>query len=107
MSNTYIWKVFNLERTLEDHRVFKVHYTVTAVSTQTDSEGNPYSIRAGGEADLTGEVSVPFADLTEDVVIGWVKASIGGEEKVTEIQTELDNALSEKIQPSISTGIPW
>ena len=107
MSNTYTWKIFNLERTVEDHRVFRVHYTVTATSDQTNENGDPYKVRAGGEVDLEGDVSIPFADLTEPVVLGWVQETLGGDEKVSEIQAELDTVLSEVITPTKSSGLPW
>jgi hypothetical protein len=29
---------------------------------------------------------IPFADLTEELVVGWVKEALGGQEKVDEIE---------------------
>ncbi len=107
MSTTFTWKIANLERTLEDHRVYTVHYTITATSDQNDAEGNPITAGAYGSIGLEGDVSVAFADLTENLVVGWVKDALGGDEKVTEIQTALDNHISEKITPSTSAGVPW
>jgi hypothetical protein len=46
------------------------------------------------------------ADLTEEIVIGWVKDKFG-EEKVTEIETALQAQIDEKKQPSSATGLPW
>jgi hypothetical protein len=40
-------------------------------------------------------VTVPFADLTEEVVVGWVKEQFGAE-KVTEIEAALQVQLDEQ-----------
>ena len=53
------------------------------------------------------ETLVPYADLTEEQVIGWVKEKLGGDEKVTEIQAALQAQLDEQRTPSRATGKPW
>ena len=108
--NTYTWKVANLERNVEDGKVFTVHYTVNAVSDQVDpnsESGGFYSAGAYGSVGLDGEVSVAFADLTEEVVVGWVKEKLGGDEKVAEIQASLDAVIAEKVAPTKAAGVPW
>ena len=108
--NTYTWKVANLERNVEDGKVFTVHYTVNAVSDQVDpnsESGGFYSAGAYGSVGLDGEVSVAFESLTEEVVVGWVKEKLGGDEEVAEIQAALDAQIAEKIAPSKAVGVPW
>lgn len=108
--NTYTWKVANLERNVEDGKVFTVHYTVNAVSDQVDpnsESGGFYSAGAYGSVGLDGEVSVAFESLTEEVVVGWVKEALGGDEKVAEIQGALDAAIAEKVAPTKAAGVPW
>ena len=107
---TFTWKVANLERNLADGKVYTVHYTVNALSDQPDlnsEEGGFYSAGAYGSVGLDGEVTVDFTNLTEEVVVGWVKEALGGEEKVAEIEAALQAQIDEKVAPSKAAGVPW
>ena len=101
MTTTYTWAVAQLERETEDGYVFTVHYTVAA-------NDGVYSSSAYGSLGLERpeDDMVPFADLTEEIVIGWVKDKFG-EEKVTEIETALQAQLDEQHAPSKAQGLPW
>jgi hypothetical protein len=101
MTTITTWAVAQLERETEDGYVFTVHYTVAA------NDGT-YSSSAYGSLGLErpeGEM-VPFADLTEATVIGWVKDKFG-EEKVAEIEAALQAQLDEQHAPSKAQGLPW
>ena len=101
MSTTFTWAIANLERETSDGYVFTAHYTISA------NDGT-YSAGAYGSVGLERPESlIPFDDLTEEVVIDWVKEAIGGEEKVTEIETALQAQLDEKHAPSKAAGVPW
>lgn len=101
MSTNITWSVANLDRETADGYVFTVHYTI-------DAKDDTYSVGAYGSVGLQRpEDLIPFADLTEEVVIGWVKEAIGGDEKVTEIETALQEQLDEKHAPSKASGVPW
>jgi len=107
---TFTWKVANLERNLADGRVGTVHYTVNALSDTVDpnsESGGFYSAGAYGSVGLDGEVTVDFANLTEEVVVGWVKEALGGAEKVAEIEAALQNQIDLKITPVSAAGVPW
>ena len=101
MTTTYTWAVAQLERETEDGYVFTVHYTVAA-------NDGVYSSSAYGSLGLERpeDDMIPFADLTEEIVIGWVKDKFG-EEKVTEIETALQAQLDEQHAPSKAQGVPW
>jgi len=99
--STFTWKVNTLDRTLSDGRVNTVHYTVDA-----RSDDEVYSSGAYGSIGLDGDVVTPYADLTEEVVVGWVKAALG-EDKVTEVQAALDAQLTEQATPTVGSGTPW
>ena len=108
--NTYTWKVANLERNVADGKVYAVHYTVNALSDQVDpnsESGGFFSAGAYGSVGLDGDLSVAFEDLTEEVVVGWVKEKLGGDEKVAEIQAALDAQIAEKAAPTKASGVPW
>ena len=96
---TYSWKISNLERTTADGKVNTVHYTVTA-------EDGTYASGAYGSLSFDGEVTIPFADLTEEVVVGWVKEQLGAE-KVAEIEAALQAQLDEQTAPTKASGVPW
>ena len=107
---TFTWKVANLERNVADGKVNTVHYTVNALSDQVDpnsESGGFYSAGAYGSIGLDGEVSVEFADLTEALVVEWVKEALGGEEKVAEIEAALQAQIDERLAPTKAAGLPW
>ena len=101
MSTTNTWKIAQLERETADGYVFTAHYTV-------DANDGTYSAGAYGSVGLEKpETLVPFADLTEEQVVGWVKAAIGGDDKVAEIEAALQAQLDEQAAPTKATGTPW
>jgi len=104
MSNpvtTFTWAIANLERETEDGFVFTAHYTVSA------ADGTYSSSAYGSIGFERPESLIPFADLTEEQVIGWVKEALGGDEKVTEVQTALQSQIDEQRAPTKSAGVPW
>jgi hypothetical protein len=101
MSTAFTWAIANLERETSDGYVFTAHYTVFA------NDGT-YSSGAYGSVGFERPDSlIPFDDLTEEVVVGWVKEAIGGDEKVTEIEAALQAQLDEKHAPTKANGVPW
>ena len=102
MATTTIWNIAQLERHTADAIVFTAHYTV-------DANDGTYSAGAYGSIGLEapeGNV-IPYADLTPEVVIGWVQEKLGGEEKVAEIENALQKQLDEQRAPSVANGVPW
>jgi hypothetical protein len=97
----FAWAVAQLERHTADGIVFTVHYTVAA------NDGT-YSSSAYGSLGLEAPEGdpIPFADLTEEIVIGWVKDKFGAE-KVTEIEAALQAQLDEQHAPTKASGLPW
>ena len=66
MTTTFTWAIANLERETADGFVYTAHYTVNA-------EDGTYSAGAYGSIGLERpDTLIPFDDLTEEVVIGWV-----------------------------------
>ena len=97
---TFTWNIANLERETVDGYVYTAHYTVNAAD-------GTYSAGAYGSIGLErGDALVPFADLTEATVVGWVKEKLTAE-KVTEIEAALQAQLDEQRQPTKAGGLPW
>jgi len=98
----FTWNVAQMERHTADGIVFTVHYTV-------DANDGTYSAGAYGSVGLEqpeGNV-IPYADLTPEIVIGWVKEKLGGDEKVAEIQTALQGQIDQQRTPTTAQGVPW
>jgi hypothetical protein len=75
MAITNTWSVTNMQHTDADGGVFLVYWSMVAAS-----DGSPsYSASEGGklrcEYDASSPTYIPYADLTEADVLGWVYAS--------------------------------
>ena len=99
MTITKTWEVNTLQYELSDGYVNKVIYRVKG----TDGT---YQTRATGEVDLEKpETLIPYKDLTEETVIGWVKAKLGSE--VATIEKLIDENITLQKTPVHGTGKPW
>ena len=101
MAITYTWAVANMDRTLSNGFVGTVHYTISA------SDGT-YASSAYGSLGLEapGDDAIPYAQLTPEIVIDWVKDKFG-EEKVEEIEDALAAQIEQQRTPTTGTGLPW
>ena len=97
----FTWAIANLERETADGFVFTAHYTVAA------NDGTYSSSAYGSIGFERPENLIPYADLTEETVIGWVKEALGGDEKVAEIEAALQAQIDEQRAPSKAAGVPW
>jgi len=100
---TKTWQVNTMQRSLADGYVNKVIFRV-------NGEDGTYKFRATGEVDLPKpDTLVPYADLTEEVVLGWVKAKLDADnaDTVTAIETAVENGVNEQKTPTSGVGTPW
>jgi len=97
----FTWAIANLERETADGYVFCAHYTVSA------NDGTYASSAYGSIGFQRPENLIPYNQLDESTVIGWVKEALGGEEKVESIQTALQAQIDEQRAPSKAAGVPW
>mgnify|MGYP003343528369 CR=1 FL=1 len=74
------------------------HVRYYAEKNGVDTEGYCYLVEP--------KLTISFSDVTEDMVIGWVKDQFGTE-KVTEIEAALQLRIDEQHQPTKATGLPW
>jgi len=99
MSDTvFTWHIAQLERETADGYVFTAHYTI-------DANDGTYNAGAYGSIgfERPEEGMIPFADLTEEIVIGWVKERLD----VEQIEAALQSQLDEQRHPSKASGLPW
>jgi hypothetical protein len=96
---TTVWNIAQLERHTADGIVMTAHYTV-------DANDGTYSAGAYGSLSLEQpdpDEIIPYASLTPEIVIGWVKDKLN----VEEIEAALQAQLDEKHAPSVAAGLPW
>jgi len=102
ITTNYSWKIAQLERETSDGYVYTAHYTV-------DANDGTYSAGAYGSIGFQRpeeEDLIPFADLTEKIVIGWVQDALG-DENVAEVEAALQGQLDEQRNPTKAAGVPW
>ena len=105
-TTTFTWAISTLEGDASDGFADMAHYTVTAVSSETDPNGIFYNEGAYGSLSLERpETLVPFNDLPMADVVAAVKATLGAE-KVTEIEQALEARIAEKIAPTRFNAVP-
>lgn len=101
MTTTFTWAIAQLERETSDGFVYTAHYTVNA------TDGEAYSAGAYGSIGFERpEELIPFDDLTQEIVIEWVKEKLG-EEQVEKVETALQSQIDEKRAPTKASGTPW
>jgi len=94
----YNWNVVQMDRLTSDGFVVTVHYTVNAVD-------GDYTASTYGTVGYTQEEGniIPFESLTPEIVVGWVKDSLG--------QDTVEEALAAQIEaqknPVQLSGLPW
>ena len=101
MATNFVWGINTLERETDDGFVFVAHYGISA------NDGTYSSSAYGSIGFERPENLVPYADLTQDLVVAWVQEALGGEEKVNEIEAALQAQIDEQRSPSKAAGVPW
>ena len=81
---------------------------VEAEAAVLDAEGNVVTPAVEAVEAVEGVLAalVPFADLTEDIVVGWIKDKLGAD-KVANIEAQLQAQLDEQTAPTKASGVPW
>jgi hypothetical protein len=96
---TFNWQVVQMDRLTSDNFVVTCHYTVSA----TDGDYTASTYGTTSYTQVEGETYIPYADLTEDICVGWVQTSIGKDTTEASLQSQID-LLKNPVQES---GVPW
>jgi hypothetical protein len=109
MANTYTWDCKTVdvypEYDSNSDVVYNVHWKLNAESDQQDAEGNNYRASIYSTQQLSVDdigSFIPFEDLTNDTVTGWVTTAMGDEE-VANLKTGLDEQIALLITPTSVT----
>jgi hypothetical protein len=99
---TTTWTISNLDRDTADGFVTVAHWNASQVDGDLSASiCNTCRFRKEDSVSL-----IPYSDLTEEVVIGWVKAALGND-VVSSIDARLAAKIAEQQAPSKATGTPW
>jgi hypothetical protein len=101
---TKTWTIHQLERKSDDGFVLNVHwrYAMTDIDKEKTYYADTYGVASFTE-NTESESYIPCEDLTEEIVIEWVKASLDMET----IEKNLSEKIDQQKNPPVLTGIPW
>ena len=107
MAISYEWDCKTHERykshNSKSNVVYNVHWRLTATDdSNNDSEGNPQTATVCGSQSLdTSDLSSfkNWSTLTNSDLQGWVETALGSD-KVTEMKSNLDAVIAEKVTPT-------
>ena len=101
------WTISTLEHNTADGGVIVAHWRVNDSETVGD---DTYYARSYGTASFTYDASspdfTPYADLTEEQVLGWCWSEEGGVDKDA-VEASLTASIEEQKAPTTETGLPW
>ena len=99
------WTISTLEHNTVDGGVIVAHWRVTDSETVGEET---YSASAYSTAsfayDATSPDFIPYADLTEEVVLGWC---FDGDVDKDAIEASLTANIEEQKNPTTQDGVPW
>jgi len=104
---TKTWKILNLKRLQQDDTVIEVLFSLTIDNGKVShqSRGNVKLERNEDSPEF-----IPFEDLTESTVIGWVKEKLGTE-GIASLEERILRVLpiieQKQNKPKVEGGLPW
>ena len=98
------WTIANLERNVADGGVTVAHWRVTESETVGE---DTYTASAYGTCGFAPDASaddfVAYADLTEEVVMGWVWEEVNQEDTEAALTANIEGQKN----PVSADGMPW
>ena len=98
------WKIEKMKRQLNDGLVIKVNYRVVAKDKELIADKRDTVTLSG---DPTSPDFTPFEDLTEEIVIGWVKSEVDVAAIEAWVQSSLDAKIAARNVRQTASGLPW
>tara|TARA_R110000824_G_scaffold6511_4_gene30125 strand:- start:3437 stop:3748 length:312 start_codon:yes stop_codon:yes gene_type:complete len=100
------WTILNMEHKTSDGFVIEV----TSAYEKQDGPGYASELFLNEFEEVVGPDFIPYEDLTEDLVIGWVKDALGSE-AVAKTELDVNTLAATKKQdienPAVEGGLPW
>ena len=95
----FTWNVVQMDRLTSDGFVITAHYIVSA----TDGEFTASTYGTVGFAEQPDGQYIPYANLTEVEVVGWVQDSLGKDT----VEAGLAAQIEAQKNPVQESGVPW
>ena len=99
------WTIANMERDLVQGDNTDIVTILHWRASDEDDNGNTGSAYGTVSVTLVGE-PVPYADITEEMAIGWAKDALG-EEQVTTIEAGIASKIDAMANPTTASGVSW
>ena len=99
------WTIGTMERDLVQGDNTDIVTVLHWRASDEDSDGNTGSAYGTVGVTLIGEPT-PYADITEEMAIGWAKDALGADE-VTSIEAGIDAQIAAKANPTTASGVTW
>ena len=100
----HTWKIYDLKRTIADG-------VVTEVTYACESNYSGSGTRKIGELTVVGSVDdadfVPYEDLTEAIVLGWITGSVDTASIETDNSASIAASIVARAAITESNGTPW
>ena len=101
----HTWTVSAMDYTVSQDGHTNVVNTVHWRCSKTDGDNSGSSYGAVGLEAPSGSF-VEWADVTEEMAVGWAKAAMG-DEQVAAVEAAIDAQIAELATPTSGTGVSW
>ena len=101
----HTWTVSAMDYTVSQDGHTNVVNTVHWRCSKTDEDHSGSSYGTVG-LEAPGESFVEWADVTEEMAVGWAKAALG-DEQVAATEAAIDAQIAELATPTSGTGVSW
>jgi len=98
------WTISTLDSTLPDGCVTTAHWRVS--KTDGDASGIVYGTISLPHKDHNDPTFIPYDQLTEAIVIDWVKEEMGANQ-VSAYEAAVQGQIDAQVNPSTASGTPW
>ena len=108
MANTYTWAVKSMYCVQSPNP----DYVVNVIWTLHGDDGQGHTASIDGNSVFQAEQEpnfIPYQNLTQDIVIGWVQAQLGPD-GIANYEANVNGQIQSQITPPVSpanTPLPW
>jgi hypothetical protein len=100
---TLTWAVNNMTRVINDGFVINVAWACTA--SAPGAGGAFYGGTTTYENNPSEPGFIPYDQLTQEIVLGWVYDALGDQK--AEIEANLTAKVEKQLNPVTANGMPW
>ena len=98
------WQICQLERSLPDGIVLTAHWRCNG--TDGTFTGSVYGSQALPANDPAAPGFVPYEQITKDLALQWLHASMGAEQ-VSSHESNVQLQIDKQANPTQASGVPW